>query len=360
MIRKLLVCALLAPLPTLPAKSPTTEPLPTRENSLGMTMVQIPAGEYLRGKRPKHPIKESIPRSISPAWVLNNEEPAHRVILTKPLWVAATEVTVGQFREFVEATGYRTAAEQGETKILGFRPPVAGSDKDSLEHKIFEASTDFSWQNPGFPQTERDPVVGVTHADAEAFIKWLSEKEDATYRLPTEAEWEYFCRAGSDAHFTFGDKPFGLIQEYANIGDPELERAHPGSVLPQWVIDAEKDPSDGHAFTAPVASYKPNAWGIYDTHGNVWEWCSEPYRDTAYVNLTEAALPDGESPQKGEFVTLTEPINATPQLEEVDARVIRGGSFYTGPVMARSATRAFWVANDAACYLGFRVVKEAD
>jgi len=357
---RLIVAILLAPLaPAFADSDSPSSALPHEENSIGMSMIQIPAGEYLRGERPKARIKHSIPRSIDPAWVLDREKPAHIVIIPNPLWVGATEVTVGQFREFVDATGYRTAAEQGEAEVLGFRPPKTDADEKSLHRKIFAPSPDFSWKNPGFEQTDRDPVVGITFQDAEAFCKWLSEKEDVTYRLPTEAEWEYFCRAGSDGHFSFGNKPFGVIQKHANIGDPALEKKYPGAVLPQWVIDAEKDPSDGHVFTAPVASFQPNAWGLYDTHGNVWEWCSDPYRDTAYRNLVDAA--DTEKDEKGrdKIVTLTNPVNKTPQLDEVDTRVIRGGSFYTGPVMARAEARAFWVANDAACYLGFRVVRDA-
>jgi len=337
-----------------------SSPLPNETNSIGMTLVEIPAGTYLRGERPKSPIKKSIPRSINSAWHLGNEEPTHRVTIPEPLWVGATEVTVGQFQEFVRDANYRTAVEQGEAKMLGFRPPKEDAENDSLEGQIFESSSDYSWQNPGFEQSDSDPVVGVTYQDAEAFCQWLSKKEGVTYRLPTEAEWEYFCRAGSEGHFSFGNKPADLIHQHANIGDVSLEKEHPGTVLPQWVVDVERDPADGYAFTAPTASYQPNAWGLYDTHGNVWEWCIDQYRDTAYKNLVDAEIAEHGAPAKGEKVTLLNPVNTTPQLEAIDSRVIRGGSFYTGPVMARAAVRAFWVADDAACYVGFRVVRDSE
>jgi len=324
---------------------------PVEINSVGMELVDVPAGDYLRGRRPwEDSIWRSFTRSVNPTWHGMLETPEHEVHFPRSFQVSATEVTVGQFREFVEETDYRTAAERGETTMLGWVEPDPGAKEGSPGAYPFRKGSEFSWKNPGFDQTERHPVVGVTYSDAVAFCEWLSEKEGRRYRLPTEAEWEYICRAGTRSQFSFGDVPDDRIHFFGNVGNVELEKRLPGSVLGQWVVDVENDPSDYHLFTAPVGRFMPNDWGVYDMHGNVWEWCQDQWRDTAYENLLDEA--DGSEGK--EFPKLTEPLNTKRQHPDLDTRVMRGGSFFTGPVMARSGTRAFWVASDAAWYLGFR------
>ncbi len=275
--------------------------------------------------------------------------------ITKPFHIGAKEVTVGQFRKFVEATGYVTDAEwAGEAQppgapMLGFTPPRAIGAVKTFEELDIIASPEYSWRNPGFEQTDDHPVVGVSWNDALAFCKWLSEKEGRTYRLPTELEWEYACRAGTIGQgYWFGPDP-NQAYRYANIGTAELEKAYPKMVLERWIIDPETTPSDGFVYTAPVGSFPPSPWGLFDIHGNVFEWCQDTYSITAYKDLI-SGNPKDES--------IKDPLIKQSPTPGVEAKVIRGGSFYSEPFTLMAGTRSFFLPGDSACYIGFRVVKE--
>ena len=111
--------------------------------------------------------------------------------ITRPFYLGVTEVTRGQFRRFVDDAGYQTEAEKDGKGGCGWNE----------ETKKFEQNPRYTWQNPGFEQTDEHPVVNVSWNDAQAFIGWLSRKEGKTYRLPTEAEWEYACRAGTTTRY---------------------------------------------------------------------------------------------------------------------------------------------------------------
>src|SRR5262249_37756723 len=115
-----------------------------------------------------------------------------------------------------------------------------------------------NWRNPGFEQTDDHPVVVVTRGDAQAFCDWLSKKEGRYYTLPTEAQWEYACRAGSRSRFSFGDNE-GQLPEHA------------------WIV------SNSDHKTHPVGKKKPNAWGLFDMHGNAAEWCLDWYDRDYYA-----------------------------------------------------------------------------
>src|SRR5262249_21697005 len=139
---------------------------------------------------------------------------------------------------------------------------------------------EFNWKKPGFEQADDHPVVCVSWNDAMAFCKWLSEKERRTYRLPTDRELEYAIRAGTKTHWSTGDKPESL-KGYANCADLALAK---GSKLDEKKLAAVNmglSPvssgiatwDDGYAFTSPVGALKPNPWGLYDMHGNAWQWC---------------------------------------------------------------------------------------
>ena len=163
-------------------------------NSIGMKLRFIPPGKSMMGSS-KEEIDYWLKRSGND-WVnekLLGEGPQHEVEITQPFYMGQTDVTVGQFRQFVQATGYQTEA-------------------GASHFGQFDANK--NWQNPGFAQTDDHPVVCVSWNDAVEFCNWFSKKEGKTYRLPTEAEWEYSCRAGSKGRWSFGDNE-GEVLNYA-------------------------------------------------------------------------------------------------------------------------------------------------
>ena len=266
----------------------------------------IPAGEFKMG------IAESadaaagfFEKTYGEVWPaqadsFKDEHPRHRVRITKPFYLGTYHVTRGQFRQFVKDSGYKTDAEKAK-RGWGWDP----------DKKASGFSAKYSWRNAGFEQTDEHPVVNVSWNDAVAFCKWLSRREGKTYRLPTEAEWEYACRAGTTTRYYSGDDPETLAK-VANVADASLR-----AMFPDWdecMIKA----SDGYVFTSPVGKFKPNAFGLYDMHGNAWQWCSDWFGGEYY-----AASPadDPTGPDAGEH------------------RVCRGGSWCDWPSCARSAVR---------------------
>ena len=183
-------------------------------NSVGMKLVLIPSGEFLMGS----------PDSDQDA--VDKEKPQHRVRITRPFYLGATEVTVGQFREVAEATGLRTEAETDGNGGFGWNEAKAK----------FEQDPKYTWRNPGFAQSDDHPVVNVTWNDAIAFCNKLSELEGLQpydlgagaqsggdgYRLPTDAEWEYACRARTTTLYQTGDDPETLA-EVGNVADATLK-----------------------------------------------------------------------------------------------------------------------------------------
>ena len=320
---------------------------PELKNSLRMQFRLLPAGKFEQGEADSAVGFSQDHGDFNPD---NDERPVHPVVLSRPFYLAATEVTRGQFREFVQATGYKTSAEQNELGAVGWDPQPPAGQPDQIS--TFRDGGKFHWLSPGFEQADSHPVVCVSFSDAQAFCDWLSKKEQLTYRLPTEAEWEYAARAGTSTFFSFGNQYRGLIHQFANIGNVELERAFPDRVRRQWLVDIERDPADGHIFTAPVGSYRANPWGIHDLHGNVWEWCTDRYLDTAYVQYDRGGFQEVRR-------RAIDPLNEQKASSDGDWRIIRGGSWFNSPVQCRSAVRGYFEANDAACYLGFRVVREA-
>jgi formylglycine-generating enzyme required for sulfatase activity len=210
-------------------------------------------------------------------------------------------VTVGQFRRFVAAAGYRTEAE---------RDGRGGWGWDQKQGKWVQ-DPKFTWRSPGFEQTDEHPVVNVTWNDATAFCEWLSWLERMTYRLPTQTEWEYACRAGATTRYSFGDAA-AKLGEYAWFTGNSDDRTH------------------------PVGRKKPNGWGLFDMHGNVWEWCSDGYAADYYRQS---------------------PVDDPPGPLRAPERVMRGGGWDGGLRSARSTYRY----GDAPVYrsydLGFRVAR---
>jgi formylglycine-generating enzyme required for sulfatase activity len=242
MVRFLPIVILLLAPASLPAAEPRIVP------GLGITMVPIPLGTFTMG----HPA----------GWYENDadEAPPTRVTFTKPFWLAATELTIAQWRQFIDATGYRTEAETGGGLWVWIGP---GS--------VWEKRAGTSWRNPGggLKQEDTHPVVGISWDDAQAFCRWLSERERAAgrlpagyaYTLPTEAQWEYAAREGKEGH------------EPANLDDFTWYAANSGLQ------------------TKPVGTKRANSWGLYDLRGSVWEWCLDWYGPYPGGSVTDPSGP---------------------------------------------------------------------
>ena len=285
------------------------------ENSIGMKLILIPAGEFSMGS-PESPEQLLAQFPYAKPERISGERPLHRVRLTRPFFMGQAEVTVGEFQRFVEATAYRTEAETDRAGGLGWDEAI-GRLVNGRRYK---------WSQPGFAQSDNHPVVNVTWNDAVEFCNWLTRTEGRNYRLPTEAEWEYACRAGSTARYNHGDEPEGLVA-FGNV--PDLTAA---AKFGWWC--ALKS-SDGWEFTAPVRSYRPNAFGLYDMHGNVWEWCADGY-SAVYYSESPAADPQGPTGANG--------------------RVIRGGGWGDYAVYCRAACRLAVAPETRTNDVGFRVV----
>ncbi len=257
---------------------PTTQMV----NSIQVHLALIPAGEYMMGSPDTQPGR--------------GDEPLHKVSISHAFYIGIVPVTREQFRVFIEASGYLTTAERfGASYEWNGKPQrINGS----------------SWRKPGFDQSDDDPVVNVSWDDAVAFCRWLSEKEHKTYRLPTEAEWEYAGRAKTSTAYYDGDS----AESFAKTG---------------WYV------RNSGGRTHRVGTRVPNAWGLYDMLGNVCQWCDD---FAAPYDLENAIDPTG--PQK--------PVRGSP-------RVLRGGSWIAELPACRCAARD---ANDPrlpANFYGFRV-----
>lgn len=322
---------------------------PTAPNSLGMKFVRVLAGEYLRGFDSSNQRERQfdIVHQYSNKQNFKNETPAHRTVITKPFEIAVTEVTVGQFREFVEATDHKTDAEKNGGAFGCFPEEKNYVDRFHKDPKI-------TWTSPGFEQSDAHPVVCVSWNDAQKFCAWLSKKENSKYRLPSEAEWEYTCRAGQTAWYSWGTDP-DAAYEHANVADGALEAAQPRTTQFQRAVRLEPEEGDGVVFTAKTGSYKPNPWGLYDTHGNVWEWCQDRWSADVYDRYF-----DGVPRQERSQVVVRDPLffEKTDQHQYGDWRSMRGGAWTCAPAAVRSSIRTFAEAADAAVYTGFRVVRE--
>ena len=287
-------------------------------NSIGQRMVRIPAGDYMMGS-PKREIDwlrltfKKIWREGHKQW-FQDELPLHPVRITKPFYMGATTVTVGQFSQFVKDAKYKTDAEKGDggmifSKKEGRWVPQKGMKWDSVPWRI----------------ADDQPVVFVSWNDAQAFCRWLSRKEKRTYRLPTEAEWEMACRGGSAwVRFPWGNRLPG--DRDTNFGDGNAK-------LPESMTTVD----DGYEYVAPVGSYPPNGYGLYDMDGNVMQWVND-YYDRNYFENSPIEDPPGPSSGSG--------------------RLNKGGNWYSSPADCRCAFRGFSGPEMSFWNLGFRVVME--
>ena len=253
----------------------------------GMTFVYVPAGTFAMGSPADEEGRE-------------DDETRHQVTLSQGFYMQVSEMTVAQWRGFVEETGYESTAH--ETGCM------------ALKDAEWEVRKGCDWRNPGFPQEADHPVTCVSWKDAQAFADWMSEKAEGDFRLPTEAEWEYACRAGTSTRFSWGD-------------EPDCEKANFGN---SWTNECgRKEPLR----TVKTGSYPANPWGLYDMHGNAWEWTGDwfgPY--------PEEPVTDPAGPEWGE------------------RRAVRGGSWWSYSRYCRSASRVRNSPDQAFQTLGFRLV----
>jgi len=270
----------------------------------GIRLKLIPAGQFLMGSAPGDKNAD------------DDEKPWHWVRISQPFCLGVTEVTRRQFRVFVDETGYQTEAEKDGKGGYGWNE----------ETKKFEQNPRYTWQNPGFEQIDEHPVVNVSWNDAQAFSGWRSGKERKTFRLPTEAEWEYACRAGTKTAYFSGDDAETLAA-FDNVADGTAKEKYP-----EWTSPIAA--RDGYVYTAPASRFRPNAFGLYDMHGNVCEWCRDEY-DHSYYERSPVDDPPGPSGQS--------------------LRVVRGGCIESGPGECRSAHRSSYALEVRFAALGFRV-----
>lgn len=295
----------------------------------GPHLVVVPAGEFLMGSPEDEPGR--YPR----------ESPQHRVRFNKPFSLGLTEVTVAQFRKFVDATGYRTLAErEGGSHI---REPNSGI------WKVLPA-IDWRYDYLGHLAHDNFPVVHISWEDAQAYISWLKLQTGQKYRLPSEAELEYANRAGSTSRYWWGNASPQLA--VANIrGEKDLALLPPLMREPapeEAAYSLREGPTlsnfpgygDGYGGISPVAALKPNSFGLFDTTGNVWEWTADCYNDSY-----QGAPSNGSA-------WINSDSNACKR------RVLRGGSFYCYPRHLRSANRWPELPTYRGMYVGFRVARD--
>jgi formylglycine-generating enzyme required for sulfatase activity len=274
-------------------------------NSIGMKLVLIPPGEFLMGSSDEQveaAVSTSIQRDERKGQqdrIRRAERPQHQVVLTRPLWMSATEVTIGQFREFVEATNYVTLAD------------TLGGDSPTTDAKA-PGTMGRTWRSPSFPVADDSPATQIAWTDAVAFCNWLCRRENlppsyredaqtgwvllpgaAGYRLPSEAEWEFACRAGTTTQFSFGDDPDELnVYGWSKANSQNSAR--------------------------PVGRKSANSFGLYDMHGNVAEWCGDWMDDKWYAVSPKN---DPQGPPAGNI------------------HAVRGGSWYDWASSSRSTFR---------------------
>lgn len=252
----------------------------------------------------------------------SDEAPVHKVTIPRAFAVGKYEVTRQEYARFTRSTGRSS-----------------GDGCYVYDGMDWSKEPSLSWQNPGYNQTDRDPVSCVNWGDAKAYVSWLGDKTGKPYRLLNESEWEYVARAGSTGDYSFGD----LVSSLCRHGNG----ADSSAGFKFWHGDGadsgagfklkNSSCSDGYGeTTAPVGSFAANAFGVHDMHGNVWEWtedCStKDYRG---------------APDRGQAQTAG----------DCSFRVVRGGSWVNRPKNLRAAERGIHYVANRSGNLGFRVAR---
>ncbi len=218
------------------------------------------------------------------------EQPIHKVTIEYDFYMSKYQLTMKEYLEFAKETD----SHHPEWMEEGSSYNVETGDADHYKDQNFNDDA---------------PVIGVSWEDATEYCEWRSQKEDKTYRLPTEAEWEYACRAGTTTRWSFGDEA-DKLKEYAWYADNANGKAH------------------------PVGDKKPNPCGLHDMHGNIWEWCEDVWAENYDVTPRNGSANKGSGNQ----------------------RVLRGGSWINSDSDTRSSFRDRDDSDDRSYYVGFRLV----
>ena len=264
-------------------------------------MVVVPAGKFMMGSPQTEPGREP------------DEGPRHGVVIRADFALGRHEITVGQFAEFVDDSGY---------------VPVGGC---SYFEGSWKRDDSRDWRNPGFYQALNSPVGCVSMEDAQVYVRWLSRKTGKDYYMPSEAQWEYAARAGNAGAAQWGAEPSGACA-YANVYDRTGQRQNRFD-WPHHLCD------DGFGQTSPVGSFPANAFGLHDMLGNVWEWVADCWN---------------------------EDYNGAPRTDQTwhggdcSRRVLRGGSWNIRPGFIRAANRVGVAEAYRSSSVGFRVARRVD
>ena len=277
----------------------------------GMEFVKISPGRFLMGSPESEQGRQP-------------SEKRHNVIVAKRFYLAETTVTVKLWRKFAKETGYKTEAEMadGSWKLV--------ESKHWRWQKILPKydwimAEDCVWNNPGFVQDENHPVTCVFWNDVQHFVDWLNVDVEFSYRLPSESEWEYACRAGSTELYFFGQR---ISRAQGNIHRP-LMGAYRRYPCLSFLHKNKR--------TTPVKYHTANKWGLISMHGNVWEWCQDGSGEIAEIpktykeNIKDPLCSDGVN------------------------RVLRGGSWAYSKTFCRSANRRIELPDYRASGIGFRL-----
>lgn len=277
-------------------------------------MVMLPGGAFTMGVPAGEEEREGVPEHLR-----GRSSPTVRITIAPGLAMATRTVTRAQFAAFVRDTG----TEPGNSCWTFVNN---GASYEYVERQ------GLNWREPGFPQGDDHPVVCVNWEDATAYADWLARRTGKPYRLPSEAEWEYAARAGTTTARFWGDVASSACQ-FANVADLTLADALKLDRRPQFTFRC----TDRHVFTAPVGSFRPNPFGLYDMLGNVWQWTSD------CLNPTLDGQPaDGSARTTGDCLT----------------RSMRGGSWSHLPWYVRAGNRVRGTAVDRFAFGGIRVVRD--
>ncbi len=260
-------------------------------------MKALPPGQFAQGA------------AESEAQATPMEKPRHTVRIGYPLGVGVYEITVGEFREFAEATRHKSAGCQ-------------------MYDGTWQANSELNWNNVGYTQTATHPVACVSWRDAREYAAWLSHKTGQRYRLPSDSEWEYAARAGAPT-----PRPWNTNLEaactHANVADEAAARQYPG-----WKVHPC---SDGYVYSSPVGSFEPNEFGLHDMLGNVFEWVQDCWHPDYQGAPTDgSAWLNGDCTQRG----------------------MRGGSWFTAPTLVSNSARNRFEDTYRSNSVGFRLVRE--